>query len=261
MERQPRETLETVQRMVARLVATSPAGEGLRLVGGLRYRLLDASCRASLDIDYHWDGDLERKRDEILGLLQKKLLPEVRRLLGYDGSAQPLVGPDADSPSVKTIALALYRLDVAGSRVEIPVDITRIACLDAPVVRTTGGTVYLTTSDADMAESKVIALVQRVFTQDRDLLDLFLFHGALPTDARDRLKRKLATLAVARGDVEKRLLALRESADVHARGVDRIIREQVDGPAAANLKAAGGGKMVCATVLQVLDKLAGKARR
>ena len=261
MELQRRETIETVQRMVAKLVAASPAGEGLRLVGGLRYRLLDGSCRTSLDVDYHWDGDLERKRDEILLLLKKKLLPEVRRRLGYDGSAESSAGPDADSPAVKTIALALYKRDVPGSRIELPVDVTRIACLDAPVVRTTGGTVYLTASDADMAESKVIALLQRVFTQDRDLLDLFLFQDALPPDVKARLKKKLSMLRVSRGDVTKRLHALRENADVHARGVNKIIEDQVDGPAAANLKAAGGGTVVCRNVLGLLDKLLGRSQR
>ncbi len=253
--------LETIQQLVAKLVATSPPGEGLRLVGGLRYRLLDGSCRSSLDIDYHWDKSLERKRDEVLALVRKKLLPELRQRLGYDGAAEPLAGPDADSPAVKTIALAAYRLDTPGSRIEVPIDVTRIACLDPPVVRTARGTVYLTASDADMAESKVIALVRRTFTQDRDLLDLFLFQDALAPAASARLKKKLAKLSVTRREMEKQLQALHDAADLHARGVDRIIEEQVDGPAAANLQSAGGGKMVCGAVLALLDKLLRKAGR
>lgn len=261
MEVKPLERLEIVQGMIAGLVATSPAGEGLRLVGGLRYRLLDRSCRSSLDIDYHWAGDLEQKRDEVLGLFRRKLLPEVQRRLGCAGSVEPLSGPDADSPAVKTAVVSLYKLDVPGSRLEVPVDVTRIVCLDAPVVRTTTGTVYLTASDADMVESKVISLLQRVFTQDRDLLDLFLFQSALPPDAKARLKKKLSTLAIPRRDVGKRLQDLQESADVRARGVDRIIQEQVDAPAAANLRAAGGGKVICENVLVLLDKLLGKVGR
>ncbi len=255
------EVLETVQRWIAALVAASPVGEGLRLVGGFRYRLLDGSSRASLDIDYHWDGDLEQKRDEVLALLRKKLLPEVRRRLAYDGSVEPLVGPDAESPTVKTVALAIHKLDVPGSRIELPVGVTRVACLDAPLVRTMRGTVYLTASDADMAESKVLALLERTFVQDRDLLDLYLFRDTLPPDARARLKKKLSMLAVSSNKVTKRLLSLREDKAVRARGVDRIIRDQVDRPAAANLKAAGGGKVICQSVLEVLDNLLGKARR
>ena len=261
MEQSPRETFETIQRMVARLVATSPAGEGLRLVGGFRYRLLDGSCRRSLDIDYHWDGDLVRKRDEILVLLRKKLLPEMRRRLDRDGSAEPAAGPDADSPAVKSIALAAYRADVPGSRLELPVDVVRISCLDPPEVRTASGVVFLTASDADMAESKVIALVERVFIQDRDLLDLFLFQGALPPDARGRLLKKLSKLGISRAHIERRRRALRENADVRARGVARIIEEQVDEPAAANLKAAGDGKMVCSVVLELLERLLRKGKR
>jgi len=251
---------ETVQRLAVRLIAISPAGEGLRLVGGLRYRLLDGSCRSSLDIDYHWDGDLAEKRDEILALFRKKLLPDVKSRLGYDGTAERAVGPEADSPSVKTINLAAFRLDVPGSRIDVPLDVTRIVCLDPPVVRTAGGTVYLTASDSDMVESKVIALLDRVFVQDRDLVDLFLFQGTLAPDARARLKKKLATLSIARRDVEKRVLRLRENLDAHARGVDKIIREQVDGPAAANLEKAGGGKMICGTVLRLVENVVGRAR-
>ena len=44
---------DRLQRVVARLVATSPAGVNLLLIGGFRYRLLDNSQRFSVDIDYH----------------------------------------------------------------------------------------------------------------------------------------------------------------------------------------------------------------
>lgn len=260
MEARPGSLTEALQELVARLVATSPVGEGLRLVGGLRYRLLDGSCRSSVDIDYHWEGDLERKRDEILGVVRKKLLPEVKRRLGYDGRAEPLAGPDADSPTVKTIVLAFFQLERPGSRIELPVEITRIACLDPPVVRTVRGTVYLTASDADLVESKVIALLQRVFVQDRDILDLFLFRDALLPEAGARLERKLSMLSIERESVERRLLALREHLDVSARGVDAVIREQVDGPAAENLRLAGGGRMVAETVIRLVGNLLGEAR-
>lgn len=49
---------EQIQRKVAQLVATLPVGVGLCLVGGFRYRLLDRGVRRSVDIDYHWAGDL-----------------------------------------------------------------------------------------------------------------------------------------------------------------------------------------------------------
>jgi hypothetical protein len=43
---------DKLQRVVARLIATSPAGVSLLLIGGFRYRLLDNSHRFSVDIDY-----------------------------------------------------------------------------------------------------------------------------------------------------------------------------------------------------------------
>ena len=45
------ETIEQIQRAVAALVATQPAGVGLWLVGGFRYRLLDRAVRRSVDIE------------------------------------------------------------------------------------------------------------------------------------------------------------------------------------------------------------------
>ena len=54
------------------------------------------------------------------------------------------------------------------------------------------------------------------------------------------------------------LVRLQQNADVHARGVDRIIQGQVDGPAAVNLKKAGGGKMILKSVLCLIEKFAGK---
>lgn len=247
--------VETIQRLVTQRIAISPPGEGLSLVGGIRYRLLDGSCRASVDIDYHWEGDLETKRNEILDLLQKKLLPEVKRRLHYDGSVSPLEGPGEDGPLVKTATLALFRRDRAASRVEIPIDVTRISCLDPPVVRTVAGTVYLTASDADMVESKALALLQRVFTEARDFLDLFLFQSAIPPDAARRLHAKLSTLSASGEQTADRLERLRRTLDVHARSVDRIIEAQVDPAAAANLRRAGGGATICDSVLRVLARL------
>ena len=49
---------DRLQRVVASLIASSPAGVNLLLIGGFRYRLLDNSQRFSVDIDYHWGGDL-----------------------------------------------------------------------------------------------------------------------------------------------------------------------------------------------------------
>src|SRR6266498_5391735 len=77
---------DRLQRVIARMIATSPAGVNLLLIGGFRYRLLDNSQRFSVDIDYHWGGDLEAKQQELLAFCRRVILGQVRRELGYEGS-------------------------------------------------------------------------------------------------------------------------------------------------------------------------------
>ena len=243
---------EQIQTMTAKLLATQPVGYRLCLIGGFRYRLLDASCRASIDLDYHWEGDLDRKQAEIIEVLRKRLLPEVQRRTGYDGTIRPASGPDAESPAVRTVEMAFYRASEPGSRMEIPLEITRIPRFDPPVVRTITGAVFLTVSDADMIESKILALLNRTFTQARDILDIFLFQDRLPLDANKRLSQKLAELQLSPEDVTERLRRLRAAWAVHLREIEQILETQVDAPVAANLRAAGGARMIWD---QVLDRL------
>jgi len=95
--------IDRLQRVVARLVATSPAGVNLLLIGGFRLRLLDNSQRFSVDIDYHWEGDLEAKQRELLALCRRVILGQVRRELGYEGSVAVRTGPDTDSSTSRWI--------------------------------------------------------------------------------------------------------------------------------------------------------------
>lgn len=243
---------EEIQKLIARLIATSSSGHGLCLVGGFRYRLLDGSCRMSADVDYHWEGDLEAKQKELLVLLTKKLLPEVKSQFGYEGDARRELGPDGESPFVKTVAVALYRKDVRASRIEIPVDIMRVACMDPPVARTVAGTVYLTTSHADMIESKVIALFNRLWIEMRDMIDIFLFRDRLVSDSPDRIRKKLAVMAITRQSIGRRLEEMSTSRNSHVRAIDEIISSQIDESARANLEAGGGGSMLFDDVFGLL---------
>ena len=79
--------IEQVQRTIARIIATSPAGINLLLIGGFRFRLLDHSQRFSADIDYHWGADLDQKQQELLQVCKRLILGQVRRQLGYEASA------------------------------------------------------------------------------------------------------------------------------------------------------------------------------
>ena len=250
------QSVEGIQKLAASLIATSPAGHRLCLIGGFRYRLLNHSCRTSLDIDYHWDGNLDSKQMEIVDLLRSKLLPEVKRHFGYEGTVVRAAGPEAESPFVRTVSAAFHRTGEEPDRIELPVEITSILCLDKPVVRTVAGTVYLTASDPDMIESKVIALFNRVFLADRDILDIFLFQDSFVSDSAERLRKKLATLHISPASVADQYARLLSNRVVHVRAIDEIIKDQVEAAVAANLNASGGGAMILDAVVALLkDRL------
>lgn len=251
MNEQQTKAIEDIQRTVARLLATNPAGHGLCLIGGFRYRFLDESVRKSRDLDYHWAGDLVAKQTELVSLFNRRLLPEVKRRLGYDGDVRTATGPESDSPAVRIVELAFWSAGVPG-RIEIPVDITRIACRDPVTVRTADGVVYPTPSDADLIESKVIALLNRRYIQHRDFVDLFLFSSHLRPDSAERLREKFATLSIGRESISRQLQDFDTHPDYHIRSIAAVITEQLDPSAAANIEAAGGAKMLFAEVRQLL---------
>jgi hypothetical protein len=195
---------------------------------------------------------LDQKQAEIVDVLRQRLLPEVKRLLAYDGDIRAASGPAADSPAVRIIEMAFYRAAESGSRIEISLEITHIPRLDPPMVRTVAGTVFLTVSDADMIESKIIAIISRHFTQARDILDLFLFQDKLRTDASARLAQKLIGLSLSPATVAERLGRLQVASSVHIREIERILDAQVDPAVAANLRIAGGAAMIWERVIRLL---------
>ena len=245
---------EAFQRMLVRLLATTPPGVDLRLIGGFRYRLLDRSPRVSRDIDYHWAGDLAAKQGELIAAFKRKLLPEVRRQFGYAGSAAPHAPPDGDSPVVRVILLAFWTDAEASTRIELPVEITRMCCADDSVVRIMDGVAYPTASDQDMIESKIIAVFGRGFLQHRDLLDIFLFANHLAASSPRRIDGKLTELGIDRGRAAKRLSDLAAGRSYHSRAIGELIDTQVDAPTAANLVLAGGGEMVFDRVIEILRR-------
>jgi hypothetical protein len=248
--------IEAAQREIARMIATSPAGAGLVLMGGFRFRLLDRSVRTSMDIDYHCAGDLEAKQREIHSLCQRRILPEVRRRFSVEADVRLGGGPGEASPFVKVVEIALWRPGAPG-RTEIPIDITHVPCLDAPTTRAVDGTLFLTASDEDMAESKILALLLRTHPVARDVLDIHLFANFLPRDARDRLRKKTDTLKLKRADVARRLQELHELRAVLVTGVRRVIREQVESGAAHALDSNQGAAGVVDDVLRRLDHVLG----
>jgi len=239
--------IERLQQLIARTIARE-SGERLLLVGGFRYRLLDKSIRQSMDIDYHYLGDLEKTKETLLSLFQRRLFPEVKREFGMDGSA--LDGPDPEkSEFVRTIELSFYK---PGERIEIPVDLMAITCLDKPETRIIGGTVYLTASDADMVESKILALVSRIYLQDRDVVDLFLFRNFLLPDSADRLQKKMKILDIPQDDLKKLIESLQKNRSVHIKNIDKIIDERVDENMQSALRMNDGVVSIFNSVLEIL---------
>jgi hypothetical protein len=253
VDRQLRET-DKLLRFVAALVARNKLGVTLRLIGGLRYRLLDKSQRLSADLDYHCESPLEETQKEVLEFCQRVVVREVKRVLGYDGRASLRTGPDAESPGAKFVELRFWK---PGVSVEVPVEICQIARLDPPTVRTVEGTVYATPSDADVIEGKVLAVFNRPFLQHRDLVDLFLFESQLVPDSATRLKQKIQSLQIRPESIRKRLKDLEEHSDYHAPSIQRVIDQQVEPEAAAQINAGGGGRMVLNVAVAALQRLCG----
>jgi len=255
MDRQ--QIIEEIQKMAAKIVATNPAGNRLLLIGGFRYRLLDTSARTSTDLDYHWPGRLEEKQRELSALFRTKLLPEVNREYGYEGTVKSATGPDPEFDLVKIIELAFYRRDAPGSRIEIPVDITRIECLDAPIVKTLDGVVFLTASEADMIESKIIAVLNRIHVETRDLVDIFLFESRFGPDTPGRIARKLVKLSLSSTNVSNRLRALIDGRKYYVRAIGEVIETQFATEAAARIREGGGAKMVFDRSIRIIQEKAG----
>ena len=248
------EVTEAIQRMAVRLLATTGAGFELALIGGFRYRLLDQGPRVSRDIDYHWAGDLATKRDELIDTFKRRLLPDVRRRLGYIGSASPHSGPEGESPAVSAVMLAFWRDGEASSRIELPIKITRVRCADDLVVKAVDGVVYPTASDQDMIENKIIAIFARSFLQHRDLVDLFMFASHLAPSSPERIERKMEEIGLDRTRAEKRLADLSAGRVRHIGVIDDIIDTQVEAEVGANLTRGGGGAMVFDRVIEILHQ-------
>ena len=247
--------LEEIQKLVVKTIATSRVGINLSLIGGFRFRLLDNSPRISVDIDYHWPGNLEDKQRELVSLFQRKLLPSIKEKWDYDGKVSERICPDRDLPGTRTVDLAFYKMGVLYSRIEMSVDITRIECEDNPVPITREGTVFLTVSDGDMIESKIIALFNRIYVQERDILDIFLFREKLEPDSKERIAGKMEHLSLDKSLVAKRFEKIKTDRDYHIRRMNFIIEEFFDPSAVENIHMGGGARIVFDHVMETLEEI------
>jgi hypothetical protein len=248
--------IERLQQLIAQTIARE-SGERLLLVGGFRYRLLNKSIRQSMDIDYHYLENLEKTKNALMTLFQRRLFPEVKREFGMEGSARER--PDPENPErMHTIELSFYNSE---ERIEIPIDLITIACLDKPEVRVTGGTVYLTSSDADMAESKILSLMLRIYFQDRDLLDLFLFKDFLLSNSANRIREKMKMLNVNPDEITNLIDSLRKNRSVHIKNLGKIIEERVDENVRDKIKMNDGIVSVFNSVLEIITNLSNQIKK
>jgi hypothetical protein len=103
-----------------------------------------------------------------------------------------------------------------------------------------------------MVESKVIALWSRLYVQERDMVDLFLFRDHLARDCQQRLKTKLSQLSLSQSMVAERIGNMLAHRDRHVRSISEILDEQFDENVAANIRLAGGAAMVFDQVMSFL---------
>ncbi len=246
-----KQEIEKLQELVIRTVSTHPAGLNLVLIGGCRYRWLNDSARMSVDIDFHWEDDPDKKQGELICLFRRNLLPLVLRRHGYHGRADKGIGPDADSPMLRVIDLSFWKDGVPYSRIELPVEITRIICLDPMEVRTFSGTIVPTPSDADMIESKLLALFARPSLMHRDLVDLYLFRNHLAPEASERVKKKCRKLELSPILIQDVLDDLQQHRTYHTRAIDEVMAAQLNPVVRDQLDAAGGGALVLDAVLEL----------
>ena len=248
--------IERLQQLIAQTIARE-SGERLLLVGGFRYRLLNKSIRQSMDIDYHYLENLEKTKNALVSLFQRRLFPEVKREFGLNGSA--LERPDPENPErMQTIELSFYNSE---ERIEIPVDLMTISCLDKPEVRVISGTVYLTASEADMVESKFLALLSRLFFQNRDLLDLFLFKDFLLSNSADRIRDKMKMLNLNPDEITNLIDSLQKNRSVHIKNLGKIIDERVDENIRDKIKMNDGIVSVFNSVLEIIINLSNQIKK
>ena len=195
---------------------------------------------------------MDAKQQELLALGRRVILGQVRRELGYEGSVSVRTGPDADSPNARFVDLRFWK---GNTDIEIPLEVTQIVCLDPSIIRTAGGTVHPTPSDADLIESKVIAVLNRIFLQHRDLVDLFLYRDKLRPDSPARLQQKVAKMELRPETVARRLKDLQENRDYHAAAIQKVIDEQMDSTVVQQMNAGGGGRAVLESALNLIVRV------
>jgi hypothetical protein len=103
-----------------------------------------------------------------------------------------------------------------------------------------------------MIEGKILAVLNRVYVQHRDFVDIFLYGDRLRPDSAVRVKPKIQVLALNPDSIRKRLEDFDKHAQYHSKAIQKVIDTQVDSPAADQLNSGGGGATVLAESLKLI---------
>ena len=122
--------------------------------------------------------------------------------------------------------MAFYLVAEPGSRIEISIEITNVARLDARWFALSQAPLFLTVSDADMIESKILAFLNAPFCRVRDVLDIFLFQDALQSDASSPLSQKLK-ISLCRLWVRSPARSVETNRAIQLREMKQLLGEQV----------------------------------
>jgi len=102
----------------------------------------------------------------------------------------------------------------------------------------------------------------RVYLQDRDLLDLYLFRDFLLPESAKRLQQKMEMLHIHPDELSNLIGSLQKKRSVHLKNLDKIIDERVDKNMQSVIRMTGEGVVsIFNSVLEILNSLNGQFKK
>lgn len=118
----------------------------------------------------------------------------------------------------------------------------------------------LTVSDADLIESKILAVFLRNPIAARDIVDIYLFQNHVSIDVESRLADKCRKLSISPSWMTEAWDRIRKRRGLLTSAIDSVLAEQMAPAVAANLRRAGGAKMMLEEAFALIERSTRKAR-
>jgi hypothetical protein len=106
-----------------------------------------------------------------------------------------------------------------------------------------------------MIESKIISLLCRIPTQERDFLDIFLFKSQLSEDSPERIFQKLEKKHLDSAKAHSKFEQIVKDKKYHVKNVSELIESQLDADVANQLNQAGGAVVVFEGVITIVQAI------